>query len=117
VIENIVKQILGIDSGRSSAWWAKYTAAFHSAKQSKATAKESNAMPNEAKQSNAKQSNAKQIKAMQSNAKQSKAKQSKANQTNSKQNKAKQHYPSVTVTRSRGGYYYCCPRGSCILLV
>ena len=54
---------------------------------------------------------------MQSNAKQSKAKQSKANQTNSKQNKAKQHYPSVTVTRSRGGYYYLCPRGSCILMV
>ena len=25
--------------------------------------------------------------------------------------------PSVTVTRSRGGYYYCCPRGSCILSV
>ena len=74
-------------------------------------------MPNEAKQSNAKQSNAKQIKAMQSNAKQSKAKQSKANQSNAKQSKAKQHYPSVTVTRSRGGYYYHCPRGSCILMV
>jgi uncharacterized protein YaiL (DUF2058 family) len=85
------------------------------AKQSKA--KQSKAMQIEAKQSNAKQSKAKQIKAMQSNAKQSKAKQSKANQSNAKQSKAKQHYPSVTVTRSRGGYYYCCPRGSCILLV
>ena len=86
------------------------------ARQSKATAKQSKAMPIEAKPTNAKQRKAKQIKAMQRNAKQSKAKQSKANQSHAKQSKSKQHFLSVNLTRSRGGDYYCCSLGSCILL-
>ena len=58
--------------------------------------------------SNAMQCTAKQSKLKQRKGMQSKAKRSKAKQIKAMQSKAKQHYPSVTVTRSRGGYYYSC---------
>ena len=47
---------------------------------------------------------------------QSKAMRSNAKQIKAMQSKAKQHFPSVILTRSKGGYYYCCSLGSCILV-
>ena len=85
--------------------------------QSKVKQQQRNAKQCQTKQSKAMQSKAMQSKLKQCKAMQSKAKRSKAKQIKAMQSKAKQHYPSVTVTRSRGGYYYLCPRGSCILMV